>query len=66
MMRLAILIIPPILTATIGAHALGFAAPLTICVIVGFAVVASGWTIGGKTLIPAHRPASVSGKSLRK
>ncbi|MGY4572533.1 hypothetical protein ACVWY5_005603 [Bradyrhizobium sp. USDA 3256] len=58
--RPAIILTPLIATAVVSADLVGFAATLiTILVIVGFAVVASGWTVSGKTTsIPAVRPSS--------
>lgn len=58
--RPAPLLIPLIVIAVVSADVVGFAATLlAICMIVGFAIVASGWTVGGKTTsIPAVRPSS--------
>lgn len=66
--RPAILLIPLIAIAMISADALGFAATLlTICVIVGFAIAASGWTVNGKTTSrSAVRPSSADWNSHRK
>ncbi|VIO72895.1 hypothetical protein CI1B_45440 [Bradyrhizobium ivorense] len=66
--RLAVLLIPLIVTATIDANVLGFAATmLTIGVIVGFAIAAAGWTIGSDTSsLPSVRPRSVDRKRLHK
>ncbi|WP_338692158.1 MULTISPECIES: hypothetical protein [Bradyrhizobium] len=63
--RPAIILIPLIATAVISADVGGFAATLlAICAIVGFAVVAAGWTVNGKaTPIPAVRPSSADWKS---
>ena len=66
--RPAIVLIPLIATAVISADVVGFAATLlAVCVIVGFAVIAAGWTVGGKvTSIPAVRPSSADWKSRHK
>ncbi|MGY3530006.1 MULTISPECIES: hypothetical protein [Bradyrhizobium] len=60
--RPAPLLIPLIVIAVVSADVVGFAATLlAICMIVGFAIVASGWTVGGKTTstsIPAVRPSA--------
>ncbi|UFX45762.1 hypothetical protein HAP47_0003315 [Bradyrhizobium sp. 41S5] len=67
--RPATLLFPLIATAVVSADVVGFAATLiAICLIVGFAIVASGWTVNGKTTssIPAVRPSSTDWKSHRK
>ncbi|UGA44658.1 hypothetical protein HU230_0001050 [Bradyrhizobium quebecense] len=66
--RPAILLFPLIATAVVSAEVVGFAVTLlAICLIVGFAIVASGWTVNGKTTsIPAVRPSSADWKSHRK
>ena len=66
--RPAILLFPLIATAVVSAEVVGFAVTLlAICLIVGFAIVASGWTVNGKTTpIPAVRPSSADRKSHRK
>ncbi|MGY4318659.1 hypothetical protein [Bradyrhizobium sp. JR3.5] len=66
--RPAILLFPLIATAVVSAEVVGFAVTLlAICLIVGFAIVASGWTVNGKsTSIPAVRPSSADRKSHRK
>lgn len=63
--RPAIILIPLIATAVVGADVVGFAATLlAICAIVGFAVVVAGWTVNGKaTSIPTVRPSSADWKS---
>ncbi|WP_143278107.1 hypothetical protein [Bradyrhizobium sp. UFLA03-84] len=58
--RLAYVLIPLAVITAIGADTLGVAATLlTICVIVGFAVAASAWTVsGGTAWPPSTRPPS--------
>ncbi|WP_143201814.1 hypothetical protein [Bradyrhizobium sp. NAS96.2] len=62
------ILIPLTATAVVGADVVGFAATLiAILVIVGFAVVASGWTVSSKaTSIPAVRPSSTGWTSDHK
>ncbi|MCC8978360.1 hypothetical protein [Bradyrhizobium acaciae] len=66
--RPAILLIPLIVIAVVSADVVGVAATLlAICAIVGFAIVAAGWTVNGKaTSIPAVRPSSADRESYRK
>ena len=66
--RPAILLFPLIATAVVSAELVGFAVTLlAICLIVGFAIVAAGWTVNGKTMsISAVRPSSQDRKSHRK
>ncbi|MGY3486539.1 hypothetical protein ACVW1C_004422 [Bradyrhizobium sp. USDA 4011] len=66
--RPAILVFPLIATAVVSAEVVGFAVTLlAICLIVGFAIVASGWTVNGKTMsTTAVRPSSADRKSHRK
>ena len=66
--RPAFILIPLIATAVVSADVVGFAATLlAICAIVGFAIVAAGWTVGRKaTSIPAVQPSSANWKSRHK
>ncbi|WP_076861446.1 hypothetical protein [Bradyrhizobium mercantei] len=66
--RPAVILIPLIATAVVGADVVGIAATLlTICAIIGFAIAAAGWTVNGKTKsIPAVRPSSADWTSHHK